>query len=473
MNCSSQYLTYQSNELAKSLLLFSRSEKLYKNNVIGINYFKAYGANCFGHKLDKKSWVDRVKWIDDNHENILNYTNGILIKQADKKLLFSAFCIEYSKWWASYNNIETSYFETCLPIQLDATCNGYQHLSLLIYDYDMAKELNLTKSTKEDIPKDYYSYMIIKLIDLFKSKIKLPNLSIQDSGCYERLSNMQIWRSTLKQCIMCIPYNVSTIEMIKYIKEHFVDISEKSEVWSVYDLQYQYKENPNIILCHKDIAFIAAGLREVLEVNFPRLKLLILYLKTLAKIFNKLDLFIRWGTPSGLSVNNSYMSSKETKLRPFSYDKSSFTLKISTGKFSSNKQIRAFMPNLIHSLDAAALALLTKYHFNSENSNSRNFYAIHDCFAVTANNVELLIKYLKLVYIKMYSEDEYLREFHKQMINDIKFSFGDNAYNPETREINAMVNNKEVKEILPDIDVVLGTQLPTPDLIRDSAYIMN
>ena len=55
MNCISQYLNYQSNELAKSLLLFSKGEKLYKNDVVAINYFKAYGANCFGNKLDKMS----------------------------------------------------------------------------------------------------------------------------------------------------------------------------------------------------------------------------------------------------------------------------------------------------------------------------------------------------------------------------------------------------------------------------------
>jgi DNA-directed RNA polymerase len=55
MYCISEYLNYQSNELAKSLLLFSKGEKLIKTDIRGINYFKAYGANCYGNKLDKKS----------------------------------------------------------------------------------------------------------------------------------------------------------------------------------------------------------------------------------------------------------------------------------------------------------------------------------------------------------------------------------------------------------------------------------
>jgi Mitochondrial DNA-directed RNA polymerase len=55
MNCVSEYLNYQSCELAKSLLLFSKYEKILKTDNKAIGYFKAYGANCFGNKLDKKS----------------------------------------------------------------------------------------------------------------------------------------------------------------------------------------------------------------------------------------------------------------------------------------------------------------------------------------------------------------------------------------------------------------------------------
>jgi DNA-directed RNA polymerase len=55
MYCISEYLNYQANELAKSLLIFSNGEKMYKTDTKSINYFKAYGANCFGNSLDKKS----------------------------------------------------------------------------------------------------------------------------------------------------------------------------------------------------------------------------------------------------------------------------------------------------------------------------------------------------------------------------------------------------------------------------------
>ena len=55
MYCISEYLNYQAGQLAKSLLLFSNPEKILKSNIKAINYLKAFGANCFGNKLDKKS----------------------------------------------------------------------------------------------------------------------------------------------------------------------------------------------------------------------------------------------------------------------------------------------------------------------------------------------------------------------------------------------------------------------------------
>jgi DNA-directed RNA polymerase len=59
--CQPQYLNYQSTELAKSLLLFAKPDKIYKTDKDAINYLKIYGANCFGHSLSKASFKERIQ----------------------------------------------------------------------------------------------------------------------------------------------------------------------------------------------------------------------------------------------------------------------------------------------------------------------------------------------------------------------------------------------------------------------------
>jgi DNA-directed RNA polymerase len=89
----SEYLNYQSIELAKSLLLFSHTERLYKWDEKSIGYLKAYGANCFGNKLDKASWKSRFKWVDDNLDKIVNFRNGELIVKGWKEITIYSFLL--------------------------------------------------------------------------------------------------------------------------------------------------------------------------------------------------------------------------------------------------------------------------------------------------------------------------------------------------------------------------------------------
>lgn len=73
----------------------------------------------------------KIEWVEKNIPNIINYDNGILLSTAKDKLLFLSFCIEYLRYYDFLSNETLSEFKTYLPVQLDATCNGFQHLALL------------------------------------------------------------------------------------------------------------------------------------------------------------------------------------------------------------------------------------------------------------------------------------------------------------------------------------------------------
>lgn len=164
----------------------------------------------------------------------------------------------------------------------------------------------------------------------------------------------------------------------------------------------------------------------IVYTEFPKLKEFNQYLKTIGSICSSLNITITWALPSGLTVNQYYLDSEAIRLKPFTYRKNTFNLKIKINKLNKQKQIRALMPNLIHSLDAASLALIVDMLNNKKSS--ANFFAIHDCFAVSANNVENLIKTIKMVYIKIYSDNNYLRKFDEGIINSIKLQFGDESF---------------------------------------------
>jgi DNA-directed RNA polymerase len=82
--------------------------------------------------------------------------------------------------------------------------------------------------------------------------------------------------------------------------------------------------------------------------------------------------------------------------------------------------IRSFMPNFIHSLDAANVHLLLHNLIN----NPIPVYTIHDCFASTPNNLLLVERRVKEAFIDIYfKEIGYLEKTHGDIINQINKSY--------------------------------------------------
>jgi DNA-directed RNA polymerase len=136
---------------------------------------------------------------------------------------------------------------------------------------------------------------------------------------------------------------------------------------------------------------------------------------------------------------------------------------------NKNKQIRALMPNLIHSLDAASLALFSDLYFTEESSNVRNFFAVHDCFAVTLNNIHEMINKLKIVYCAIYSKNNYLINFDKGIRYAIKSQFGEDSFDDKTRIIK--VNNLILS--FPNIYDVIEGKNYSEDVLLKSSYIVS
>ena len=311
--CDTDYFDYQKSDLAKGLISFAIPGRIYKYSHEAIKYFKAFGANMFGNGLDKKSLNFRVNWVDENSNKILDFFNNDIVNKAENKATFVSFCFEYKRFVEFFNNKNTVVFYTYLPIQLDASCNGYQHLVLLTKESSLFNKLNLDVSTHDDNPDDFYSYILDKLNQYIHKQIEKLSSVVNRTKKQENLLNsfkllVQLCfdRAIVKKTIMTDSYKASIPTKIdnitKNLNEHFDGKKE----------YYTYKD-PNLKISRHDILIYNMALKEVLNIESPRISELSKYLDSIAIIYTKLNLPIPWSLPHGAKIQESYLVEEKKK----------------------------------------------------------------------------------------------------------------------------------------------------------------
>lgn len=177
----------------------------------------------------------------------------------------------------------------------------------------------------------------------------------------------------------------------------------------------------------KDIGILFSVFHKYISSHFNRISRLTKYLDGIANLCNELNLPIKWRTPSGLLISQSYLETKERRFEPFTSRKTTISLSIiEENKFNKSKQKTAFLPNFVHSLDGATMALL--FNMFSKMTNGASIAGIHDCFLVTSDNVSTLLDTLKAVYMQIYIYDEYIANFDVLFIHNLEYLAKDNEY---------------------------------------------
>ena len=169
-----------------------------------------------------------------------------------------------------------------------------------------------------------------------------------------------------------------------------------------------------------------------------------------------------------VSSNTRLMKSKKIKTSLLKKAKP-ISILIPTDQTDYRSIKTGLMPNLIHSLDASSLCLSVNMVSQHKKNQSEvfNFFGIHDCFAVTCNNVSNLIKIIKLVYIKIYSEDSYLKRFDQGIINSIKLQFGSESFDDQTKKIKVNGYNFDY----PNVDEVIVGKIKANNIFNANYII--
>jgi len=121
---------------------------------------KGYGANLYNYnKLNKDKHKNRTAWLFSKLYNIYNMDFNF-IKKAESILSFISFCLVMKQLK------KDPFYEVNLPIYIDATCSGIQHIAAMIKDLDLAK--NLIPQLQKDKVSDIYT----SILDIVNKKFK-------------------------------------------------------------------------------------------------------------------------------------------------------------------------------------------------------------------------------------------------------------------------------------------------------------
>jgi|GEM_PF-1290246 len=396
---NSFYLSYQGGELANSLLnLFEGMELSEK----GKEYLYIYGANCYNeNNLSKKSFDDRYKWVKSNLDKIINLDKKFILK-AKNLLLFTSFCLIMRELDKDPN------YKIHMPIFLDATCSGIQHIAALIKDFESGKKVNLIPQKKSDTVGDIYS-------DLLEPVNQAINLHGEINEDCSEFTKIKLSRDNIKQPIMTKVYNVSTVGIADQLRNSFEKFVNKDKT-----IHYLVPSvNGFIKLNYREIFTLAEIINAQIFKSLPSLKALYVYLKEIVNICLKCNIPIIWFTPTGLKINQMYMQSIQHKVSISYIGKSrTIVLREMLDKVDSRKQINAIIPNIIHSLDAAHLMQIVNRGI--PNMKYPYILTVHDCFGAHPNNINELKDLVTTEFIQLYTNEDFLKKFHDRILQNLK-----------------------------------------------------
>jgi DNA-directed RNA polymerase len=348
-------LTPQGTDFDKSLFYFADEGPVNE-------YWLAFHvATTYG--LDKATMAERVEWTRSSTELITAIATDPIStitqwRQAEEPWCFLAAAIEY------YNCcIAKTKATSGLPVGIDATCSGLQHLAALTLDATAGALVNVLPT---EVPADGYR-----------------TVAEQAKKHLDAQYHPWMTRKVTKRTVMTTPYGVTRHSARGYIREALkeagCDLSEPGVLSKITEAIYI-----------KAMGEVFAG--PVRVMNWIQ--------ESAARILRDGRESLRWTTPSGFVVDQR--ANRPTTERVSTQLLGSGKLRSSVysgpGAIDLDKHKACTAPNLVHSLDASLL------HFTFSEWEPP-FTVIHDCAMARSCDVEAMGKALRLHFAEMYKGD--------------------------------------------------------------------
>ena len=385
------FLTPQGDQFNKGLIEFARGKRMDDNDNAPA-WLAIHGANCYG--VDKVSFEDRIAWVEEHESEIMESAmfplESHFWQDADggtKAWPFLAFCME----WLAYRIAGDDHI-THLPIALDGSNSGLQHLSAMLRDADGAK---ITCVAPGAIPEDVYQM----IADSAESEVKLRRLEGEE---WAQIWQSKIVRKICKQPTMTYTYSATETGMRDQIVNALRDLDTKAQ--SVGRPSYLEFTDP-LQTNMQAASYLAPIVRKAIASRMSKAAEAMEFLQKVARVYSKTALPLRWMTPLGVPVVQYYPTTT-SELKNVFINGQRHRLKINIACPNRQDKKRAasgVSPNFVHSMDSTHL--LWTVLESACTHDIFDFSMVHDSFGTHATGCDLLAATARETFILLYDDD--------------------------------------------------------------------
>lgn len=365
-------LNPQSSDAVKGCLEFAEGKPLGKD---GLRWLKAHVANCCGY--DKHDLELKVKWCDENWPQIEDFINNPFDVDAPEPdtaftLLQAGFALQ-----EALSLPEPTSYICHVPVAMDATCSGLQHLSALTRDPVGSYYTNLVDNL-QDQKSDIYTHVA----DV--ARRLLPEF-IDDVVVDHFWKVNEITRAMAKNPVMTYVYGATLIRCIDTIALNLTEAG----------IEPIMEGNKVLYSTTKLATPVGKALRRGVENTVPESAKMMQYLQNVVR--KHPDHCMQWVTPVGVPVVNWAEGSIVKRIFIRSMGVDAIALKTGDKTYNTRAAANGIVPNFVHSMDSAHLCM-TINDFNG------SILPIHDSFATHACDVDAMHVSLRSTFIKMYEQ---------------------------------------------------------------------
>lgn len=365
----------QGTDLDKGLIQFAEGKPIRGERAEF--WFKVHGANKFG--IDKVSFEDRIKWVEENHESILASARSPLDERwwagADCPVQFLAWSMEYAEW-DQYG----AAFHSHIPVSMDGTCNGLQNFSALLRDEVGGSATNLLDGP---VPRDIYGLVAERTTEILQA---LPPSVLRDAWLAHGIN-----RKVTKRTTMTLPYGCTRYAAAEFIVQDYLVVFNPPEIDKA-----SYGDAGNFLshIVWAAIGDVVVKAREAMD-----------WLKGWAADCVKRGKRVEWYTPTGLLVRSEYQAEQKVRIKSVVFNSRMLLTKGVEDKLDSRRVQNAVSPNFIHSMDGAHLTAICAA---SEKAGIQ-LAAIHDDFGTHAADTDELATIIRRTFVEQYRDQNWLQ----------------------------------------------------------------